>query len=59
MNLSDASIHGTCPEAKSLERQHLSRTHTLAITGCIEPKWVLICQKFICLEMEMTNALLH
>lgn len=58
MNLSDANIHCTCPEAKSLERQHLSSTHTLAIMGYIEPKWVVICQKFVCLEMEMTNALL-
>lgn len=59
MNLSDAKIHCTYPEAKSLERQYLSSTHTLAITGYIEPSWMGICQKFICLEMEMINALLH
>lgn len=59
MNLSDANIHCICPEAKSLGRQHLSSTHTLAIIGYIEPKVAVICQKFICLEMEMTNALLH
>lgn len=57
--LSDVNIHCTCPEAKSLERQHLSSTHTLATMGYIEPKGAVICQKFICLEMEMTNALLH
>lgn len=34
----------------------LTGTHSMAIKGFAEPKWDIIYQKFICLEIELESA---
>lgn len=34
----------------------LAGTHSMAIKGFAEPKWDIIYQKFICLEIELGSA---
>lgn len=59
MTPSGADICCPCSEAKYLDRQSLLSTRPMAIKGYTGPEWVVICQKFICLEMEIGNALIY